>query len=142
MNPRKRDPDDPDPRPPPSFGTSGKSSGSSARRYSGRGEKSGRNSGVNRESEYGSYNRPAKQLKESKPDDIESKIGTGAAAADNMDDSMTDWLKEYETWKDITCACGFGYYTIQGEWISGADVRARKAPPRPINQQISLKVCK
>lgn len=41
------------------------------------------------------------------------------------------WLAEYVTWKDVTCACGFGYYTMQGEWVRGIDVRAGRAPPRP-----------
>ncbi|CZR69764.1 uncharacterized protein PAC_19664 [Phialocephala subalpina] len=44
---------------------------------------------------------------------------------------LEQWLAEYVTWKDVTCACGFGYYTMQGEWIAGIDVRAGRAPPRP-----------
>jgi hypothetical protein len=43
---------------------------------------------------------------------------------------LEDWLREYDTWIDVTCACGFGYYTIQGEWVPGVDVRAGRAPPK------------
>jgi hypothetical protein len=49
-----------------------------------------------------------------------------------------EWEKEYSTWKDVTCACGFGYYTAFGEWISGADVRAGLAPPKPQNNAVKL----
>jgi hypothetical protein len=31
----------------------------------------------------------------------------------------------------ISCPCGFGYYTFDREWVSGADVRAGRALPRP-----------
>ena len=31
----------------------------------------------------------------------------------------------------ITCSCGFGYFMPDGSWISGDDVRAGIAPPRP-----------
>jgi len=31
----------------------------------------------------------------------------------------------------LTCGCGFGYFTRERAWVSGADVRAGKAPPRP-----------
>lgn len=48
---------------------------------------------------------------------------------------MMIWKKEYETWKDVTCACGFGYYTILGEWVSGSDVRAGRMPPKPTKVQ-------
>ncbi|KAE8440740.1 hypothetical protein EG329_006619 [Mollisiaceae sp. DMI_Dod_QoI] len=41
------------------------------------------------------------------------------------------WLAEYATWKNVTCACGFGYYTKQAKWIPGIEVRAGRAPPRP-----------
>lgn len=41
------------------------------------------------------------------------------------------WKAEYDTWKNTTCPCGFGYYTIEGVWISGEDVRTGKAPPKP-----------
>lgn len=52
------------------------------------------------------------------------------------------WLAEYDTWKDVTCACGFGYYTIEGEWIPGVEVRAGKAPPKPAIPPLSISLLK
>jgi hypothetical protein len=48
------------------------------------------------------------------------------------------WEKEYSTWKDVTCACGFGYYNIMGEWISGADVRAGLAPLKAPTNRVGI----
>lgn len=31
----------------------------------------------------------------------------------------------------ITCSCHFGYFMPDGSWVSGVDVRAGRAPPRP-----------
>jgi len=31
----------------------------------------------------------------------------------------------------LTCGCGTGYYKPDGRWVSGEDVRAGLAPPKP-----------
>ncbi|KAL4754508.1 hypothetical protein BDW72DRAFT_166357 [Aspergillus terricola var. indicus] len=33
-------------------------------------------------------------------------------------------------WRHWTCRCGHGYYTPEGVWISGSDVRNGLKPPR------------
>ncbi|KAL3436877.1 hypothetical protein BDV09DRAFT_183831 [Aspergillus tetrazonus] len=33
-------------------------------------------------------------------------------------------------WRHWTCRCGYGYYTPEGVWISGFDVRNGLQPPR------------
>ena len=35
----------------------------------------------------------------------------------------------------VTCDCGYGYFTKDKEWISGWAVRMGKAPPRPSKEQ-------
>ena len=45
--------------------------------------------------------------------------------------NISEWNKEYEQWKGITCPCGQGYFDRDGVWISGADVRDGKYEPNP-----------
>ena len=32
--------------------------------------------------------------------------------------------------EEVTCECGEGYFRPNGAWVSGADVRSGKAPPK------------
>jgi hypothetical protein len=67
-------------------------------------------------------------------DGFDASVSLNESEADYDSEAKKEfdtWKAEYDTWKDITCPCGFGYYTIEGVWISGEDVRTGKAPPKP-----------
>ena len=34
--------------------------------------------------------------------------------------------------EEVTCECGEGYFRPDGAWVSGADVRSGKAPPKEL----------
>jgi len=129
-----RDPDEPSPRPLPS-GTSGYSkSYSSSKGRSGNSQRTSKN-------ERKSTHESKGKRRNAGPLSTEGLNDTVGADTDT-DEDLATWRKEYETWKDVTCACGFGYYTLYGEWISGEDVRAGKAPPKPAAPELAfLKVC-
>lgn len=42
------------------------------------------------------------------------------------------WKEGYETWKHITCPCGWGYFDMDGIWISGEEVREGSIDPNPL----------
>jgi hypothetical protein len=44
-------------------------------------------------------------------------------------DNLEKWNKGYEEWKQITCPCGFGYFDVNGVWISGGEAREKKRNP-------------
>jgi hypothetical protein len=114
------DPGGPSPRPPPS-GNSGYSK--SSRRY----PDTQRSSNIKQSATSRSTGGKSKNANHNATEGL-NKIDE---ADTDTEEDLSIWRKEYETWKDVTCACGFGYYTLYGEWISGEDVRAGKAPPKP-----------
>lgn len=49
----------------------------------------------------------------------------------NMDKNYLDTLNYEKDLAEITCGCGHGYFKSDKTWVSGADVRAGVAPPKP-----------
>jgi hypothetical protein len=49
----------------------------------------------------------------------------------NMDKNYLDTLDYEKDLAEITCGCGHGYFKPDKTWVSGADVRAGVAPPKP-----------
>lgn len=70
----------------------------------------------------------------------EASEGCGADIDSEYEKAHEQWLTEYDRWKDMTCACGAGYFTIHAEWIPGVEVRAGRAPPKPTSPPSTVSI--
>ncbi|KAE8440640.1 hypothetical protein EG329_007006 [Mollisiaceae sp. DMI_Dod_QoI] len=110
VNGANRDPDGPEPRPPPA-GHFSKSESKSTSKH--RSRESTKSKGSRDKDSSRSGGRKRNEI------NIEKQELNHLDISPEAQKEFEEWKKEYETWKDVTCACGYGYYTIEGRWISG-----------------------